>query len=1348
MKKLLLLLFFTAFSLNVFCQTIYQVGVHTLKYHNGAWTEIIDGDEINLLTNLVILKFDQSLTQRDIDIVAETYDIKQVYSNARGYHTFDVSGSDYVSLLTSLFADSSVVSVELNHEIQLMSQPNDSYDFIYELVNYCIYPNLLWPYNNTELFDAWELSTGNPSITVAIIDNGLYVDHEDLNQGSDNISNIWVNLLEKNGITAHDDDNNGKKDDFFGWDFIDNDNSVMHDHSAEGHGTRIAGIVSAKTNNEIGVYGIAGGWGSEGVKLMALKVAKSNIAQSAAVYQAIDYAVQNGAKIINMSFGDRDNHDSWESAVQNAYSQNVILVASAGNDQCVSPDGCIKYPAKYPEVIAVGATNSNFLYLGDSEERWVPTYGDNESAWGPELEIMAPGIAFSTDYSENLDGVYHSEYDFAGTTCIESNPAISTSKASAFVTGVIALMVSANPCLTNDDVRDILRNSNDTIDGPYDLNGHSDYMGYGRINARAALEACLSGSLTSITANTTWNTDRTLYYNVEIESGATLTIQNCTVLASQLVKIIVKPGGKLIIDNSTITSLCDHQWQGIEVWGNHLQHQWPYNGSSYYQGYVKIDNSTISNAICAVNLWKPGDLTKTGGILIANASFFTNNTNAIRALEYKNFSPGSLAEMDYQAIMDDCTFEIKSDYNGDYRFFKHVDLAKVKGVRFTGCDFTLSATAPNVDKYNHGIAAYDAGFSANTVCRSTQIPCPEVDYDKCTFSGFHHAISANNITSTNTFYVNRASFDNNVIGIQINSVKNFIVVNSLFGVGSTTRPDCSYGIYMESSNGFNIEENTFNKKTGALCNNTVGIFTRSTYGIDDIYRNKFNGLTSGNYSKEINYQLDYWTGLEFLCNENTGNFSDFYVEYMPLFKGDAVQAYQGMSYSAAGNTFSPNATWHFYNGGDYLVGYYYRNVSNEIPDSTKIFRVTRELVTVQPANFCVSHYGTGDPREKVLLNDEERLQEEYNYAMASLDYNGVESLYNALIDGGSTEMTMTEVNQATPVTMLSVKGELLSSSPHLSEEVLKLVSDRTDVFPDIAIFDILAANLDELKKEELLKYLEEKEDPLPDYMIEILRQVATGTSYKTVLQEEMNKHSRLKARAANAILRSILNSESVNYEDLRNWLDNIGTLEADRQIINSYLAEDNYTTALSLAGTLATKHNLSGFDLEVKDAYLSCLNLVVAIETTGRDYSELTIEEISFLDETIAGNLGYASSLAKSIKTRYNSIANCDCPMIEESNQKSGIINSNKLASDYGFSISVNPNPARNWITFNYTLPLNETAGVIEIKDLNGKSLKTISLNGNKGQALWDVSDLPTCQLIYYSTSGGFITSGKIIIVK
>ena len=335
-------------------------------------------------------------------------------------------------------------------------------------------------------------------------------------------------------------------------------------------------------------------------------------------------------------------------------------------------------------------------------------------------------------------------------------------------------------------------------------------------------------------------------------------------------------------------------------------------------------------------MWKPNDYTKTGGIIIADETNFINNTQSIRALHYKNFHPVTLAEMDYQAIIDDCKFELNENYNGDYRFYKHIDIASVRGIRFKGCDFSLSPLAPNVDRYNHAIAAYDAGFSVNAVCKSIQVTCPENDYDRCTFNGFHHAISSNNVKTNNTFYVNRADFKNNVIGIQANSVKNFIVVRSLFDVGSNSRQDCSYGIFMEASTGFVIEENIFNKQIGSLCNTTVGIYTGTTNGMDDIYKNYFNDLTSGNYASGLNYYREYWQGLEFLCNQNSGNWADFYVEKLPL-AGDAIQAYQGGRSLPAGNTFSPNATWHFYNGGDYLVGYFYRNIKDEKPDITKVY---------------------------------------------------------------------------------------------------------------------------------------------------------------------------------------------------------------------------------------------------------------------------------------------------------------------------------------------------------------------------------------------------------------------------
>ena len=295
----------------------------------------------------------------------------------------------------------------------------------------------------------------------------------------------------------------------------------------------------------------------------------------------------------------------------------------------------------------------------------------------------------------------------------------------------------------------------------------------------------------------------------------------------------------------------------------------------------------------------------------------------------------------------------------------------------------------------------------------------------------------------------------------------------------------------------------------------------------------------------------------------------------------------------------------------------------------------------------------------------------------------------------------------------------------------------------------VAANPDELKKEDLLKYLEEKENPLPGYMIDILKQVATGTSYKTVLHEEMKKYSHLKTKAANSIIRSILNSETVDYTDLRNWLSNLENITADRQIINSYIDEGSYAAAITLAQSLNTKYNLSGAQLEENEAYLDCLDIVLALVNSGRNYSDLNPAELSLIDNIASSNLGYASTYAKSIKTMYSSIANCDCPTFEDNNQlKNKGVNFNNLASDYGFNVSVNPNPAVNWAAFKYTLPGNNTTGLIEIRDISGKVVKSITLNGNQGEVIWDAAKNPAGQYVYYVTSGGYNLSGKIILTK
>ena len=191
--------------------------------------------------------------------------------------------------------------------------------------------------------DVWEnYTTGDTSQVIAILDTGVDYLHPDL------AANTWVNEAELNGIEGYDDDGNGYIDDVHGWDFINADNAPLDDNV---HGTHVAGIAAAVTNNEIGIAGAS--WNS---RIMPIKVLQSTGTGNATnVAEGITYAANNGATVINLSLGSYAESSIMLSALENAYATSTI-VASAGNDgikigPCI---GCAPhYPSAYSFVMGV-----------------------------------------------------------------------------------------------------------------------------------------------------------------------------------------------------------------------------------------------------------------------------------------------------------------------------------------------------------------------------------------------------------------------------------------------------------------------------------------------------------------------------------------------------------------------------------------------------------------------------------------------------------------------------------------------------------------------------------------------------------------------------------------------------------------------------------------------------------------------------------------------------------------------------------------------------------------------------------------------------------------------------------
>jgi len=338
--------------------------------------------------------------------------------------------------------------------------------------------------NNWDLGDANNDSPqfGNTPVIVAILDSGVDFTHEDLK------SAMWINQAELNGQDNVDDDHNGCVDDIYGCDLRAGVKEKIGFYpglggayyrgqkymyaDGIGHGSMVAGIIGASANNGVGIAGIS--WN---VKLMPVKVIYPyNVAEMSDVARGIHYAVDNGAKIINISFGrnrvDANELSALEEAIDYAQNANVLIVAAAGNNGMLLDESHNFYPAGIARDNIISVTA-----IDQSNQLW-----SSANRGASVIDVAAPGVAIYTTVPVGPTSLFRKYYDASGYQMCEG-----TSVATPFVTGVAALIYSHYPDIEYHKVKRIILDSVDKIPALSD-----DIRSSGKVNIYKALNMALS----------------------------------------------------------------------------------------------------------------------------------------------------------------------------------------------------------------------------------------------------------------------------------------------------------------------------------------------------------------------------------------------------------------------------------------------------------------------------------------------------------------------------------------------------------------------------------------------------------------------------------------------------------------------------------------------------------------------------------------------------------------------------------------------------------------------------------------------------------------------------------------
>lgn len=837
-------------------------------------------------------------------------------------------------------------------------------------------------------------------------------------------------------------------------------------------------------------------------------------------------------------------------------------------------------------------------------------------------------------------------------------------------------------------------------------------------------------------------------------------------------------------------NICSNgMWEGIEVEGISTASQGAYSGASAgKQAWLRIMNSSVVehayHAVVMARVLNPingvptypivptVDLTYAGGsVQVTNGSRFRNNYIDVY---FGNYDYLSTSIDNNNSSFDNCFFETTTSLLDPtlnlVNWFHHV-LVGVKGIAYNGVTFQNTDVLNPVyditlNKRGTGLFSINSYF---TVARRFFPP-----FNRGQFNNLTYGVYAANFGSTKTFTISECNFNDNYRGVYVGSV-NYEKINSCkFFVNrrayTTPLPDISadaaYGIYLDFSRGFMVQENEFSYAgaTSPMANSFGVIVNQSNLKRncgqhDEIYKNTFHDILAGGRAQGNNSEQDVnpftltdnqcylltdptrknYIGLEFLCNNFTNNItnSDLSVTRSQNLVTSGNVAYLQGDFSSstltpAGNTFSHTSG---------AFDFYSQTFPTDVNGTVVYVHHTGALTTpntfvlppVQPApcSGCGTYTASGSCPTKLGVRSPLLLRQEM------ISFDNQKNILEAKIDGGNTNYLLQQIYSNASAG--SLKNLLQSKSPFLSDRVLIAYITKFGV-PSGHIKDIVIANspltapvMDALNTVNL-----------PNGIRNQINNAQTGVSGRTKLESEISYYTKSKAYNVDELIRVFSNDSTLEYgvDSILTVFKTYNIPEATNEIIKAYLTKGDYANTISVNDSLRN----AGTDPTFTDMIDVAVSLKQSAEKEALLLDDASLKQ-RVEDLAAMENKQEAPSASAILKFLFSYFYNEYIEPVswDVPNRSMIAIDNNEQAIS---NFNVFPNPSNGIINFEYTLQ-EEEVGEIQIFDVAGKFVQSVQLSNTNNTIKFNGENLDAGTYFYkFSINGNITETNRFVIIK